>query len=198
MQFFDAVVVIWVATWIVVGFMVGREVASLTRFGDTLLMSADALEETAGGLDSLSGVPLVGGRIEDIADRIDEAAGSVRSNAEAATEKVNQLSILLGSAIAVIPSLPVLGLYLPRRYRRWQERRHVLRALDDRPGRDGVNRLLAHRALVHLPYRQLMELTKSPWKDFEEGRFEPLVRAELRRLGIDRDRMTRASDRKQG
>jgi len=38
---------------------------------------------------------------------------------------------------------------------------------------------------VTLPYRRLEAISPRPWRAYMEGRFGPLARTELERLGVD-------------
>ena len=61
----------------------------------------------------------------------------------------------------------------------------AVRTAADQAGDDPVfAELLARRAAVQLPMRRLVAVSPEPWRDLAEGRFEPLARAELERLGV--------------
>jgi hypothetical protein len=96
---------------------------------------------------------------------------------------VNDLSVLLGLAVAVIPSLPLLVLYVPLRAAR-------LREAGDDPQ---LEELLARRAVQNLPYHRLARVTRTPWRDLADGRYAALAAAEKQRVGI---RTARLADRR--
>jgi hypothetical protein len=79
-----------------------------------------------------------------------------------------------------------LLLYLPWRLQLVRDRRAVGTALelagDD--DREALMEVLARRAAARLPYRTLQRVSADPWEDIRSGRYEPLARAELARLGI--------------
>ena len=53
------------------------------------------------------------------------------------------------------------------------------------PGREPwVDEVLARRALVHLPYRRLREISDDPIADLRAGRHEALAAAELEWFGL--------------
>lgn len=48
----------------------------------------------------------------------------------------------------------------------------------------GLEEFLAHRAVHHLPYDTLRQVTADPWADLRSGSFRLLANAELTRLGL--------------
>jgi hypothetical protein len=90
-------------------------------------------------------------------------------------------------AIAAIPTLPLLVLYIPARVAASRERRDLEDALASF-GRDEVDQLLALRAAARLPLRRLREVSDNPARDLDDGRHRELANAELRRHGVSRPR----------
>jgi hypothetical protein len=111
--------------------------------------------------------------------------------ASARTARANARSVgtLLGVSIALIPSLPVLILYVPPRVAGARERRALERAVAG-----GVDRwlqeVLARRALVHLPYHRLRRVSEDPLEDLRQGRHARLADAELEWFGVPPPRRT--------
>ncbi len=97
---------------------------------------------------------------------------------------MRRLGALVGALIAIVPSLPLLWLYLPGRVAEEDDRRRILGRLRD--GDPAIEELLATRAVVHLPYRQLLAITPDPAEDLRAGRHRQLADAELSRLRLDR------------
>jgi hypothetical protein len=93
----DAFAVCWTILWVVVGFLVFHEVRGLSSLSDTLVQTGHALEAAAG-------VPLVGGRIGDL-------ARSAVASGESSRGDVRNLAILLWIAVAAAPTTPLLVLY---------------------------------------------------------------------------------------
>ena len=93
------------------------------------------------------------------------------------------MGTLLGFSIALIPSAPVLFLYIPGRIAVERERRALRRAVA-RHYDAAMEELLAHRAVVHLPYQRLQEVSADPAEDLATGQHAALARAELERLGL--------------
>jgi hypothetical protein len=115
---YDGIVLLWVAAWIVVGVLVGIDLHHLDRLTVTLDSSGQALSQTAQALQGLIRLPLVGSHLAKIATSIAATGRSVQANASTTRSSVNQLSYLVALAIAIIPSVPVLAAYLPRRMHR--------------------------------------------------------------------------------
>ena len=52
-------------------------------------------------------------------------------------------------------------------------------------GEPGLEEFLARRALAHLPYHELRELSDEGSAAFDDGALDRLAAAELHRLGLD-------------
>ena len=98
---------------------------------------------------------------------------------------MRRLGAVVGTLIAIVPSVPLLFLYLPGRLAELGDRRRILGRLRD-DGDPAIEELLATRAVAHLPYRALLEITPDPVEDLRAGRHVPLADAELRRLRLPR------------
>jgi hypothetical protein len=184
----DVAAIVWMATWIVLGFLVAREVRHLRELSDTVVVGGVAVEETGDLLASLEGVPFVGSQVADVAERVREAGRSAQASGAASRDSTQNLSVLLGLSIGLIPTLPLLGLYAPLRVAWTRETRAVRRALAARPSDPVLTEFLARRAVATLPYHELQAVSPDPFRDLEEGRFEALAERELERLGLSRPR----------
>jgi len=178
----DIVVVAWVLAWALAGITIGREIRSLAAVTDSARDTGLATQRAADALDALAGVPLVGGAVGDSAATIREAGRSAVEGAERGRTRVLRLGTLVGALIAVVPSLPLLLLYLPGRLAQLRDRRDIAVRL----GAPDMEELLATRAVAHLSYRELLVITPDPAEDLREGRHGPLADAELARLGLTR------------
>jgi hypothetical protein len=178
----DLLVALWVALWVWVGIAVGHQVTRLDALGDT----AGQVGHTVVGVgDALRGLPLIGGQLSGPADSVRAAGEDAIRSAQGARTDVHRLAFGLGASIALIPTLPLLLLYLPPRLAGERDRRALLRTLAD-GAPDHVDELLARRALVHLPYRRLGRVSADPIGDLAAGRHRALADAELARLGVRR------------
>ena len=121
---YDAALVLWTAAWLVVGLLVYRDVRDLAELSEPALDAAVALEETADGLREIRTVPFLGdvGNLEQIERRVRVAARSTRRSAHESREGIRRLAWLLAGSIALVPTLPLLALYVPVR-RDWRRRR---------------------------------------------------------------------------
>lgn len=174
---------IWAVFWIGLAAYTAYEVSNLRSLGDTVGKAGKATETTGHALAALSSVPFIGGRIAGLAAQVIAAGASARASGASTGTTVDQLAILFGIAIALIPTVPFLALYLPIVISWRRDRRAVKRALAQANGNaDDVEALLARRALVHLPFSELRELGY----DGTDGAAEQhvLASAELRRLGL--------------
>ncbi len=180
----DLILSVWVVMWLAIALIIAFEIHDLTLISDTLVDSSEVLEETGVVLTSLRDVPVVGDRVEDVEREIIEAARSARASGDASRNSITRLSVLLGLAIAVLPTVPVVGLYVPLRVSWDRDVRAALKALRESGDDPTFREFLARRAAERLPFHQLVEVSSDPWRDLERGHYDALSRAELRRLGI--------------
>jgi hypothetical protein len=182
----DAALVVWVGAWIWLGLAIGREVSNLTTLSDTVVTAGQAVEDTGQALHALQQIPFIGDRIADIEQRIEAAGASAVASGRESRGSVEKLAVLLTISIALIPSVPVLALYVPFRVSRLLDVRTIRRAARGATADPAFEEFLARRAAENLSYHRLREITANPWRDLDEGRFGPLARAELARLGLGR------------
>jgi hypothetical protein len=182
----DALLVAWIILWIWMGIAVGREVSNLGTLSDTVVTAGRAVQDTGRALQGLEGLPFVGNRITEIERRISDAGASAVASGEQSRDAVGDLAVLLAFSVGVIPSVPILALYLPFRISRSLDIRTIRRAARRSAADPAFEEFLARRAAERLSYHRLREITPNPWRDLEEGRFRDLAVAELRRLGLDR------------
>ena len=178
----DALVVVWILAWILVGIAAGRAIHRLSEVTDAERQAGVATQRAGDLLTSLGDVPLVGGRLKEGGATVREAGRSVIESADAANARWTTAGTLIGIAIAIIPSVPLLLFYLPGRVAFERDRFRIASAL--RGGGDGTQELLATRAVTHMPYRQLLAISPDPVEDLRAGRHAALAEAELRRMGI--------------
>ena len=171
----DVLLAVWTVAWLAAALVTARELRELGDLADSAVAAANALEETATALGSLRGLPVVGDDVADVELRVGRAAARARADAQGAREDIRTLSLLLGAAIALVPTALPLALYLPLR-RAWRrERDAIRRALDRQDPR--LDEILARQAAARLPY----------------GAGDPpstrrLADSELERLGLGRPR----------
>ena len=180
----DAVLAVWTATWIVLAVLIATEVRGLADLSATVTKAGVAVEVSADALHRLEALPVVGGQIAGPADRVAEAGRAAQESGRSSRRSVRRLSVLLGIAIAIVPSAPLL-LYLPWRLAVARDRRGLRRAVEEgglripcssRSWHDGQPSTLA--------YGKLRRASPDPWADIREGRFHALATVELERLGV--------------
>lgn len=143
-----------------------------------------ALRQTGRTVESLSSVPLVGDRVAKAGRQIDAAGVSTIASGRSSRDSIHNLSWMLWLFLAVIPTVPILVLYLPLRVVASRERR-ALRRLVDARGEDPVlGRMLAQRALLTMPYQRLLSDGADPFADPGGPLMRELADAELARMGV--------------
>jgi hypothetical protein len=175
---------IWAAVWIGIAAWTAYEVASLRTLSDTVVKAGTATESTGHALAAVGHLPFVGGRISNLAAQAIAAGESARTSGAATATTIDQLAVLLGIAIALIPTVPLLALYVPLLLSWRRDRNAVRSAIARWDGDPDLENYLAQRALVHLRFDELRSLgydgIAGPPASAE------LAAAELRRLGLDR------------
>jgi hypothetical protein len=103
-------VVAWTVVWILMGIWTQREVSSLRRLSDTVIQSGGAVKQTGEALQGLRSIPFVGGDVARIGREVSAAGVSARRSGRSSRSSVDSLATLLGIAIAIVPTVPMLAL----------------------------------------------------------------------------------------
>ena len=177
----DAVVVLWAVLWIALALGVVQSTRSVAELGGTVSQTGSAVSQVGGVIND---VPLLPDDVSGASGSVQAAGQSAEVNGTEAQESADRLSIYLGVAIAIIPSVPIIGLYLPIRITRIRERQVARRSLALHGTDPRFQEFLARRAVEKLPYEDVMAVSAHPWDDMKSGRFAPLASAELHRLEI--------------
>ena len=186
MRLLNVAVVVWALFWIGVAAGTAYEVNALRTLSDTVVQSGKAVQTTGDALSSLGGIPFVGSQLRPLAGQVSAAGRMAQYSGNSSKTTIDVLAILLGIAIGLIPTVPLLALYVPLR-RSWRrDRRAVATAVSQWDGEPGLEEFLARRALAHLPYAELRELSHDGSHAFEDEARDRLAAAELHRLGLDR------------
>lgn len=114
----DFAMVLWTAGWFVVAGYVVHDMRSVAELGDTLVAAGEALDETATGLERIENAPLIGDVLElrSIRERVRRAAREAQVSGVRSKEDINRLAWLLGIAVALVPTVPLLVFrWAPRR-----------------------------------------------------------------------------------
>lgn len=104
--------VAWTVVWIVVGIWTRHEVRTLRELSGTVVTSGRAVKQTGDALQGLQAVPFVGGDVARIGRQVSVAGVSAVRSGRQSRNAVQSLSNLLGVAVAVIPSVPMLALFV--------------------------------------------------------------------------------------
>lgn len=180
----DVLVAVWLVLWLVVGVWAGVDLWHLADLGDSVTRAGQALGSAGEALRSLGALPVVGDRPAELGDQVLATAADIVARGEESQTRLHQLAWLLAVAVAVMPTAPVVGLYLPLRLARHREVSDLRRALNEHGFDPALRRLLAVRALGNLPLGAVRTVTADPWGDLAGGRVDDLARAELARLGV--------------
>jgi hypothetical protein len=195
MRRLDIGLAIWAAFWIGIAAWTAYEVASLRSLSDTVVKAGTATESTGHALAAVGHLPFVGGQISQLAAQAVAAGASARASGAATATTIDQLAVLLGIAIALIPTVPLLALYVPLRVSWRRDRTAVRSAVARWDGEPDLESYLAHRAVAHLRFDELRELGYDGTAGSPSN--AELAAAELQRLGLDRParRLTRSRPR---
>jgi hypothetical protein len=176
----DAALILWTVAWLWMGIAVANEVRGIADLSDTVGAVGRAV---TGVGETIRGVPLIGDQATGPAEELDRAGRDAVASAQSARASARRVGVLLGVSIALIPTLPLLAIYLPTRYAAGHERRALRLAVD--AGRsEALDELLARRAVVHLPYHRLRRVSDDPVNDVRHGRHSALADAELEWFGV--------------
>jgi hypothetical protein len=177
----DLVVAAWAVLWVALAIAVVQSTRDVAKLGGTVSQTGTAVSQV-GGL--INDIPLIPDNVSSASSSVQAAGASAQANGAQGEDAANRLGIYLGIAIALIPSVPILGLYLPVRIARVRERRVAQRALALHGHDPQYQEFLARRALEKLQYEDIMAVSAHPWDDLNHGRFAALASAELHRLEI--------------
>jgi hypothetical protein len=107
-----AFLAVWVAAWIALGIWTGFEVQGLRALSDTVVKSGSAMSTTGGALERLTAIPFVGGDVGRVSREVTAAGVSAEESGRSSRSTVDRLAILLGVAVGLVPTIPVLVLYV--------------------------------------------------------------------------------------
>jgi hypothetical protein len=178
------VVLFWVVFWLLPGGLVGYQVWSLSDVSRSVSASARAADQAGSALQELSAIPLVPEGRGRLGQDVRAAADEIHRTSVTRREDLRRLSILLAMSVAVVPTVPVVAMYLPGRLR-WRRTVRCVEATLHREGRSAsLDAFLAHRAVSDLTYPQLRNVTDDPVGDLLRDRHADLADIQLARLGL--------------
>src|SRR4029078_6729951 len=103
MRRLNVALAIWAAFWIGIAAWTAYEVAALRTLSHTVVKAGAATESTGQALAAVGHLPCVAGRIPELAQQPPAAGASARASGASTATTIDQLAVLLGIAIALIP-----------------------------------------------------------------------------------------------
>ena len=183
MRWLDLLVVVWVALWVVM-VVVASDVRQLADLSASITSTGRALEGIVGALTPLRGLPFVGGQSAPLQAHAQTSAHSVSAGSQNVTTAIRELAVLLGLAIAIAPTAPLVALYVPQRVA-WERDRRYPRLLIASGNRTvAVDEALAWRAFSRMRLSRLVTPTSTVLADASPQRVRAVADMELRRLGV--------------
>ena len=180
----DLLLVLWIWLWVSIADSVHDATLGLAKPGRQIDESATGL---AGRLrdagESISDVPLVGDDVQKPFAGAGGAADKLAAAGRAQVEAVQTLAFWLGIAVALIPILIALAVYLPPRIRFVRRATAGKRFLDSAADLD----LFALRAMTNQPLHVLARVSDDPaggWRDRDPDVVRRLAQLELRDCGL--------------
>jgi hypothetical protein len=111
----DAAAVVFVLLCAAAGVVAGMQIWALAELHRGLVQTAEAFDLTARALGTVGNVPVIGDDAGRLAGSVQDAATQIRVGALEARAEVRTLAVAVGAAIAVLPVVPVLAVYVPLR-----------------------------------------------------------------------------------
>lgn len=184
----DLAVVVWVVVCLVIAN--GVHVATLELAGPGVELeragTSLSVNMTAAG-DKVSALPVVGDDVRVPFDRSSDAAGTITAAGRSQQAAVAKIARYLGLAVAFLPIVAALYLWLPRRIRFVRRATSTRRLVDSAADLD----LFALRALVSQPLTRLAQIHPDPaeaWRREDPAILSALADLELADAGLRRPR----------
>ncbi len=177
----DVIAILWLATWVFVGVRVHDEVEGLQSLSDTIIRTGQGVEDVGGALRSID-LPLVGDQIQRAGEEVSGVGADTQASGQQAARSAENLSTLLGLAVALIPSSSLFLFYFPARLAHARERRALRRLTAQAREDPELERFLAERALMGMSYRRLAAMGGDPWRGHTDD--DRLAAAEREELGV--------------
>jgi hypothetical protein len=187
-QALDLMTALWVAIWGFIAWQLYQLLAGFANAGRVIRSGGDTMIQSGRDLGAaLSGIPLVGTGLRDVAE--DAFAGAGGPLTVFGTD-LEGFILLIAAVIALlviaVTLVPWLTRYVPWRLERLRRTRAGHRAIRRAPDLDEprLREILALRAVTRLDYATLLEFTPDPLGDWADGRHDRLARAELASVGL--------------
>ena len=180
----DALALVFVAAWIWLGVTVYSLVVGLKGFGKDMQTAGAGFRSTMTDLgDTLGSTPIIGGSLRGPFDSASEAGATLEAAGASQQVAVQNLATGLGLAVAVLPVLAILVVWLLPRIRFARRASSTARLVSAGAGID----LLALRALSRQRLTTLAAVDADPmaaWRRGDESVIRSLASLELKSSGV--------------
>jgi hypothetical protein len=105
-------VLVWTVVWILVGIWTRHEIGTLRQLSTTVVTSGAAVQQTGDALQGLRSIPFVGGDVARIGRQVSAAGVDAKRSGRSSRTAVGNVATLLGIAIAIVPTVPMIALLL--------------------------------------------------------------------------------------
>jgi hypothetical protein len=177
--FADVLVAAWVVAWALAGYTAGKALDQVSAVTDSAERAGAAIVRTGESIGDVD-APVIGPVFKDAGDKVVAAGEDAQAQARESASDVHVAAVLLGLAVFLVPTLPLLFSYGPARRHRGRETAALHALLREHADDPELEQLLAIRAVAHLPYHQLRALGAPRATD------RTLADAELAREGLSR------------
>jgi hypothetical protein len=178
-----AAAAVYTRVFVTLGAVAGWQIWLPAELHRSLLEVAAALTSTARAVGLVGEVPMIGAGADQLAGSITDTAAEVGRNAVAVRGQVHVLAVVVGVAVVLLLTVPLVAVSLPRRVARAREVAGLQRKLAGWTDPMLVEHV-ADAALSRVPFAELRHVSGQPWQDVEQGRHRPVAVAELTRLGL--------------
>jgi hypothetical protein len=176
---FDVAIVVWTIAWVALAYAVATEIHALRALTVTVVAAGIAAEEAGRAAEALAETPLIGEDFERAGERAQNAGASAQESGATSARSVDRLSVLLGTAIGVLATVPILAVWIPLRLRRRRNVEALRRAVARHGEDEAFLRWLALRAAQRMPYARLVGGERPPWSEIGREETRRLARMEL-------------------
>lgn len=187
-QVADVATLLWVVVWANIVLRLFQFLVGFAEAGRAVRDGGQTMVQGGRDLgDSLSGLPLVGSQVRDLARDAFAGAGQPLSDFGSELEQfIVVVAIVLALLLALVTMVPWMSRYLPWRWHRVRDLRAAHRAIRVAPevADASIERALAMRAMTRLDYSTLLAFSPDPLGDWTSGRHDRLARAELASVGL--------------
>jgi hypothetical protein len=180
----DLIALALITVSILVGVWVHSLVMELATFGVQVEEAGEGFSDTLTGVgDKVAVVPFLGSGVQNLFDDASDAGTNLADAGRSGQEAIHNLAVGLGTAIAVLPIIIILALWLVPRIRFVRRARVAHQLLSSDASLD----LLALRALTSQKLSALNVVSTSPAADWRRGdpaTIRSLAALELKSSGV--------------